>query len=240
LERILSVRKETACRTEQRILNPAGKKELCYHPAMLRVGLTGNIASGKSHATQVFAELGAHIIDADVIAHVLLTPGTSAYDGVVAAFGGQILNPDATINRRKLGEIIFQDEAKRAELNSLVHPEVRAEVLRRIGELEDSAQNGIIIIDAALMVESGFFRTFDRLIVVHCSPSLQLSRIVSRDGVTLAQARARMSAQMPVEEKIKHAHYTIETSGTFRQTRDQIESIYRDLLLLNLKKKNSG
>ena len=194
---------------------------------MLRVGLTGNIASGKSHATQVFAELGAHIIDADVIAHGLLTPGTSTYDGVVAAFGGQILNPDATINRRKLGEIVFQDEAKRAELNSLVHPEVRAQVLRRIEELEDSAQNGIIIIDAALMVESGFFRTFDRLIVVHCSPSLQLSRIVNRDGLTLAQARARMAAQMPVEQKIKHAHYTIETSGTFRQTREQIESIYR-------------
>ena len=207
---------------------------------MLRVGLTGNIASGKSHATQVFAELGAYIIDADVIAHVLLTPGTSTYDGVVAAFGGQILNPDATINRRKLGEIVFQDEAKRAELNSLVHPEVRAQVLRRIGELEDSAQNGIIIIDAALMVESGFFRTFDRLIVVHCSPSLQLSRIVNRDGLTPAQARARMAAQMPVEEKIKHAHYTIETSGTFRQTREQIESIYRDLLLLNLKTRKPG
>jgi dephospho-CoA kinase len=207
---------------------------------MLRVGLTGNIASGKSHATQVFAELGAHIIDADVIAHGLLAPGTSTYDGVVAAFGEQILNPDATINRRKLGAIVFQDDAKRRELNSLVHPEVRAEVLRRIGELEDSGQNGIIIIDAALMVESGFFRTFDRLIVVHCSPSLQLSRIVNRDGLTLAQARARMAAQMPVEEKIKHAHYTIETSGTFRQTREQIESIYRDLLMLNLKTKNPG
>src|SRR5262245_40409536 len=207
---------------------------------MLRVGLTGNIASGKSHATQVFAELGAHIIDADVIAHELLAPGTSTYDRVVAAFGDPILNPDATINRRKLGKIVFQDEAKRAELNSLVHPEVRARVLRRIDELEDSAQNGIIIIDAALMVESGFFRTFDRLIVVHCSPSLQLSRIVSRDGLTVAEARARMAAQMRVEEKIKHAQYTIETSGTFRQTREQIEAIYRDLLLLKLKRKTSA
>jgi dephospho-CoA kinase len=206
---------------------------------MLRVGLTGNIASGKSHATQVFAELGAHIIDADVIAHGLLTPGTSTYDGVVTAFGEQILNPDATINRRKLGEIVFQDEAKRAELNSLLHPEVRAQVLRRIEELEKSAQNGIIIIDAALMVESGFFRTFDRLIVVHCAPSLQLARIVSRDGLTLTQARARMAAQMPAEEKIKYAHYTIETSGTLRQTREQVESVYRDLLLLKLKIKNS-
>jgi dephospho-CoA kinase len=206
---------------------------------MLRVGLTGNIASGKSHATQVFAELGAHIIDADLIAHGLLAPGTSTYDRVVAAFGDQILNPDGTINRRKLGEIVFQDDAKRAELNNLVHPEIRAQVLRRIAELEDSGQKGIIIIDAALMVESGFFRTFDRLIVVHCSPSLQLSRIVSRDGLTFAQARARMAAQMPVEEKIKHAHYTIETSGTFWQTREQIESIYRDLLLLSLKRKNS-
>jgi dephospho-CoA kinase len=223
----------------QSISNPFGETRYVIIRRMLRVGLTGNIASGKSHATQVFAELGAHIIDADVIAHKLLAPGTSTYDEVVAAFGGQILNQDATINRRKLGEIVFDDEARRAQLNRLVHPEVRAQVLRRIGELEDSAQNGIIIIDAALMVESGFFRTFDRLIVVHCTPSLQLARIVSRDGLTLAQARARMAAQMPAEEKIKHADYTIETSGTFRQTREQIESIYRDLLLLQLKIKNS-
>ena len=201
--------------------------------AMLRVGLTGNIASGKSHATQVFAELGAHIIDADVIAHQLLTPGTSTYQRVVQAFGPQVLNPDATINRRKLGEIVFQDETRRQELNGLVHPEVRAQVLRRIEELERSDPDGVVIIDAALMVESGFYRTFDRVIVVHCPSSLQLTRIVSRDGLTVAQARARMAAQMPAEEKVKYADYTIETSGTYRQTREQIETIYRSLLLLN-------
>ena len=206
--------------------------------AMLRVGLTGNIASGKSHATQVFAELGAHIIDADVIAHQLLTPGTSTYQRVVQAFGPQMLNPDATINRRKLGEIVFQDETRRQELNGLVHPELRAQILRRIEELEQSDPNGVVIIDAALMVESGFYRTFDRVIVVHCPPSLQLTRIVSRDGLTVAQAQARMAAQMPAEEKVKYADYTIETSGTYRQTREQIETIYRSLLLLNPKAKD--
>src|SRR5262245_22497417 len=144
--------------------------------AMLRVGLTGNIASGKSHATQVFSELGAHIIDADVIAHQLLAPGTPTYQRVVQAFGSQIVNPDGTIHRRKLGEIGFQDEARRQELNGLMHPEVRAEVRRRIEELEQSDPNGVVIVDAALMVESGFYRTFDRLIVVHCPPSMQLSR----------------------------------------------------------------
>ena len=208
--------------------------------AMLRVGLTGNIASGKSHATQVFAELGAHIIDADVIAHQLLTPGTPTYQRVVQAFGDQILNPDATINRRKLGEIVFQDEAKRQELNGMVHPEVRAQVLRRIAELEQSDPNGVAIVDAALMVESGFYRTFDRVIVVHCPPSMQVSRIVSRDGLTVSQAQARMAAQMPTDEKIKYADYTIDTSDMFRHTREQIETIYRSLLLLKPKAKDSS
>ncbi len=205
---------------------------------MLHVGLTGNIASGKSHATAVFAELGAHIIDADTIAHELLAPGTETYRKVVGAFGPEILDPDRTINRRRLGAIIFNDTEKRLLLNGLVHPDVRTEVLGRIAKLEGDGRGGIIIVDAALMVESGAYKIYDKLIVVHCAPQLQIARIVSRDGLTIAEARARMAAQMPAEEKVKIADYTIDTSGTFRQTREQIEAIYRDLVLHQLEMKN--
>ncbi|PYV04082.1 MAG: dephospho-CoA kinase [Acidobacteria bacterium] len=170
---------------------------------MLHVGLTGNIASGKSCAARVFAELGAHIIDADLIAHDLLTPGKPTYEKVREAFGGNIVLEDGSINRRKLGEIVFNDAAQRALLNSL-------------------------------MVESGLYKLYDKLVVVHCHPALQLARLVSRDGLSVKEARARMAAQMPVEEKLQVADYKIDTSGTFRQTREQVEGTYRELVLLEV------
>lgn len=200
--------------------------------AMLRVGLTGNIASGKSSAARVFAELGATVIDADGIAHELMSPGHETYVQVIEAFGERILNPDRTIDRRLLGSIIFAEEEKRLLLNSLVHPPVIAEVDRRVAEAARANPRGVIIVDAALMVETGYHRAYDRLIVVTCSPSLQMARLINRDGLTIEQARARIASQMPVEEKLKVAHYAIDTSGTFRETREQIEAVYRDLLML--------
>jgi dephospho-CoA kinase len=204
---------------------------------MLHVGLTGNIASGKSNAGLVFAELGAHIVDADLIAHELLLPGAHAYSDVVCAFGSGILDESGAINRRALGQIVFSSPQKRQLLNSLIHPGVRAEVLRRIVELEMPGKKGIILVDAALMIETGFFQYYDRLIVVYCDPSIQLSRLMSRDGFNVEEARARIAAQMPAEEKRRLAHYTIETSGTLRQTREQVEAVYRDLLLYEMKMK---
>jgi dephospho-CoA kinase len=205
---------------------------------MLHVGLTGNIATGKSQAAHVFAELGAHVIDADVIAHDLLAKGTGTYLKVVEAFGSEILTVDGSISRRKLGEIVFNDSEKRKRLNRLVHPDVRDEVLRRVCALEESYSGGIIIVDAALLIESGHHKLYDRLIVVTCDPNLQVTRIINRDGLTVEQAKARMAAQMPAEEKLKLANYTIETSGTLRETRDQIEAIYRDLVLQELRLRN--
>jgi len=199
---------------------------------MLQGGLTGNIASGKSNASRVFAELGAHIIDADRIAHDLMSPGHEAYDRVAAAFGKEILHPDGTINRKILGNIVFSQEDKRLTLNSLVHPGVLTEVKRQISETADLFPRSIIIVDAALMIETGYYRLHDRLIVVTCHPSLQLSRLMNRDGLTVEQARARIAAQMPAEEKVRLAHYIIETSGTLRETREQIEAVYKDLLAL--------
>jgi len=206
---------------------------------MLHMGLTGNIASGKSHATQVFAELGARIIDADVIAHGLLVTGTPTYARVVDSFGQLILNSDKSINRKVLGEIVFGDAERRATLNGIIHPEVRVEVQRQIALLANQHPTGIVIVDAALMVESGSYKMYDRLIVVYCDPMLQLGRLMAREGLNAEQAKARINSQLSVGEKLKLAHYRIDTSGTFRDTRQQIEAVYRELVLLELERRDT-
>lgn len=202
---------------------------------MLHVGLTGNIASGKSCAASLFAEMGAHIIDADKVVHQLLASGSQTHARIVEAFGEEILDPGGEIDRRRLGQVVFSDPEKRALINSLTHHAVGAEILRRIFELEQSSTRGILIVDAALIVETGGHKMYDRLIVVTCDPALQLSRLMSRDGLTEAEARARMDSQMPIEEKLKLADYTIDTSGRLKQTQDQVEAIYRDLLVQEMR-----
>ncbi len=197
---------------------------------MLHVGLTGSIGSGKSTVDTIFAEQGAHVIDADVVAHQLMTPGTVVYQRVTETFGAECIRPDGTIDRRRLGAIIFASREKRELLNGIVHPAVRTDVLRQIVELEQSFQAGIVIVDAALMVESGFYRLFEKVIVVTCTEALQIARITSRDGLSAEEARVRIATQMPVAEKLKVAHYSIDTSGTLRETRDQAEAVYRDLM----------
>jgi dephospho-CoA kinase len=198
---------------------------------MLQVGLTGNIASGKSHVSGVFAELGARVIDADVIARELFAKGSPTYAKVVQAFGNRIIAPDGSIDRKVLGDIVFREEKQRLLLNALVHPDVLAEVMRRTFELDQQGFDGIVVVDAALMVESGFYRMQDRLVVVTCDPALQLARVVSRCGLSDEEARLRIASQMPATEKIKLAHYTIDTSGTYGATREQVERVYRDLVL---------
>jgi dephospho-CoA kinase len=207
---------------------------------MLHVGLTGNIASGKSYTASLFAELGAHIIDADRVVHELLACGTKTYGKIVEAFGAQILDQNMKIDRRRLAQIIFFDESQRMRLNSLTHPEIQGEIQRRIFDLEQKSSSGIIIVDAALMVETGGYKMYHRLVVVACDPVLQLDRLMSRDALTEREARARIASQMPIEEKIKLADYTIDTSGTQIQTHDQVEAVYRDLLLQELRVKSYG
>ena len=207
---------------------------------MLHVGLTGNIASGKSSAALIFAELGAHIIDADSVARDLRASGGKTYEKIVHAFGAEILDSDGEIDRKKLGQIVFSDENKRLLLNSLVHPDVSSEILRRIFEMEQSSSSGIIVVDAALMIETGGYRMYDRLIVVTCDPELQMARLINRDGLTEKEAQARMMSQLPTMEKLRLADYTIDTSGTLKQTREQVEAIYRDLLVQEMRMKERG
>jgi dephospho-CoA kinase len=198
---------------------------------MLHVGLTGNIASGKSYASMKFAELGAHVIDADRIVHELLARGTKTQKKVIEAFGDEILRGDGSVDRKLLGKIIFCDPEKRLLLNRLTHPVIGEEIRGRISVVEKTSAGGIIIVEAALMVETGTYHNYHLLIVVSCDPALQVSRLVDRDNLTPEEAKDRISSQMPIEEKLKLADYTIDTSGTLRQTQVQVESIYRDLLI---------
>lgn len=196
---------------------------------MLRVGLTGSIGVGKSFVTSVFEELGAHVLDADHTAREVVMPGTPGLKAVVDAFGEDILNPDGTLNRKQLGAVVFGDEAKRQQLNHILHPFIIARQDQILNEWEAKDPQGIGIVDAALMIESGGYRRFDKLIVVHCRPEVQLERLMLRDKLSRDEAQRRIDSQMSQEEKQKFGDYLIDTSDGFELTRDQAKRIYENL-----------
>lgn len=196
---------------------------------MLKVGLTGSIAVGKSFVLGVLAELGCHVIDADKIAREVVEPETEGLKLVREYFGEGVLKPDGTLDRAKLGTIIFDDEEKRTKLNSILHPLIIAAQNRLISEWEKKDPAGIVVIDAALMIESGGYRRLDKLIVVHCRPETQLQRLMTRNGLTRDEAERRIRSQMPQEEKKKYADFLIDTSGDFADTRAQGKAVYEQL-----------
>ena len=193
---------------------------------MLKVGLTGSIAVGKSHVCQVFRELGCHVLDADQTARDVVEPGSTGLQRIVEAFGETVLAADGKLDRKKLGAIVFADDGKRQLLNSIVHPLVIGEQDRWLSARVAEDPGGIAIIDAALMIESGSYKRFDRLIVVWCEPDIQLRRLMSRDGIDEADAKRKISAQLPQEEKKKHADYLIDTSGDHEATRLQVIELF--------------
>ena len=201
---------------------------------MLRVGLTGSIAVGKSYVASAFGELGCHVLDADQTAREAVSPGSAGLETVVKEFGLEVLNPDGTLNRQRLGTIIFADEEKRQKLNHILHPFIIAlqdEIMR---EWERDDPNGIGIIDAALMIESGGYRRFDKLIVVHCRPEVQLERLMLRNGLSRDEAQARIDAQMPQAEKQRYADFLIDTSDGFEPTRNRTIEVYNSLRKLTV------
>jgi len=195
---------------------------------MLRIGLTGNIAVGKSCAAARFAELGVAVIDADLVSRELMEPGAPVYFRVVEGFGTEILRVDGSIDRRRLGDIVFTSEEKRRFLENIVHPAIRDAIDRKIAEYEKISN--ILIVEAALMVETGGYKEYDRLIVVACSPATQIARLMTRDRLTESEAKARIAAQMPMDEKIRLADYVINSSGSLKYTLEQVDIIYQKLL----------
>ena len=196
---------------------------------MLRVGLTGSIAVGKSFVSGVLAGLGCHVVDSDELARKVVEPGTEGLRKVAGAFGAGIIREDGTLDRAALGAVVFGGEEKRALLNSILHPLIMAEQDALLNEWEQEDPRGVGIVDAALLVESGGFRRFDKLIVVHCRPEVQLERLMRRNGLSREDALARINAQLPQAEKLKHADFAVDTSGSFEETRARVGEVYEQL-----------
>jgi dephospho-CoA kinase len=199
---------------------------------MLRVGLTGSIAVGKSHVAGLLKELGCRVTDADEVARHVVEPGTEGLRAVVEAFGAEVLREDGTLDRAKLGALVFGDEEKRLRLNAILHPLIMAEQDARLRLWEREDPRGVGVVDAALMIESGGYRRFDKLVVVHCRPEVQLERLMRRNQLTREEAGRRVASQMPQEEKLRYADFAIDTSGDFEDTRRQTEAVYRELKAL--------
>jgi dephospho-CoA kinase len=197
---------------------------------MLRVGLTGSIGVGKSFVASVFVELGCHVLDADQTAREVVMPGTDGLRALTEAFGEEILNTDGSLDRKRLGARIFADPGERERLNHILHPFIIARQDEILNAWEAEDPDGIGIVDAALMIESGGYQRFDKLIVVHCRPEVQLERLMLRDKLSRDEALRRINSQMPQEEKQKFADYLIDTSDGFESTRSRSVEIYNKLI----------
>lgn len=200
---------------------------------MLRVGLTGSIAVGKSFVCKVFRELGCHVLDADQTARDAVRRGTEGLRKIVEYFGDGVLRSDGGLDRAKLGSIVFGDKKKRDILNSIVHPLVFIEQDRWLAAREAENPDAIAIVDAALMIESGGYKRFTRLIVVWCEPAIQLKRLMLRDNLTESEALRRIASQMPQDEKKTYADHLIDTSKGFEDTRLQTAGVFDRLRVLN-------
>lgn len=194
---------------------------------MLRVALTGGIATGKSLSLAHFAALGVPVVDADVLARQIVAPGSPALAAVRARFGAPILAADGSLDRAALGRIVFSDRAARADLEAIVHPAV----YRRIGEWFFTLPPGttVAIADIPLLFETGHTPDFHRVIVCACAPAEQLRRLMARDRLSEAEARARLNAQWPINEKVARADYVISTDGTMADTEAQVRTVYARL-----------
>ena len=201
---------------------------------MLRVGLTGGIACGKSTVAAMLAKRGARLLQADTLAHQLYSPGTAVYAEVVRHFGREILSDDETINRAKLANLVFPNRI--TELNAIVHPAVIHSQKEWMDGVERAVPYAIAVVEAALILEAGAENDFDRLIVVSCNLERKVERYAKRAGVSLDIARAevqrRSAAQFSDEEKARHADYLIENSGSLSETEQQVEKIWQELQAL--------
>ena len=208
---------------------------------MLKVGLTGGIASGKSVVGKMFVALGAYLVEADHIAHSLMQPGEAVYNEVVRHFGREILNPDGSVNRSKLAEVAFgprtdtagQRASRITELNGIVHPAVIRSQEEWMQQMGNQDRHAVAMVEAALILEAGAAKRFDRLVVVTCNADQRAARFATRQKIDLETARKevarRMAAQLPDEEKVKAADYVIDNSGSLDQTREQVRQIWEKL-----------
>lgn len=195
---------------------------------MLKLGLTGGIASGKSAVAAILRELGIPVLDADSIAHKLMEPGQTAHDEIVQAFGAGLADSSGRIDRHKLAAVVFADPTKLGKLNSILHPRVDQIVFDQLDAWQKSGAHPAAFVEAALLVEAGMAARLDGLVVAWCTPEQQLERLRAR-GMSETEIHRRIAAQMPIEEKLKHATYTINCSGALEETRAQVQALAANL-----------
>jgi dephospho-CoA kinase len=196
---------------------------------MLRVGLTGGLACGKTFVGEALAGYGCHLIHADELGHEVLAPGGLAFDAVVGEFGPEVLAPGGQIDRRRLAARVFPDSDALERLNRLVHPAVVRREEEMISAFAAEDPRGIAVVEAAILIETGSYKRFDRLILVTCPADQQVERAMRRDGAAEPDVRARLASQMPLEEKRKFADFVIDTSGSKEQTLQQTRRVYECL-----------
>lgn len=191
---------------------------------MLRLGLTGGIASGKSTVGATLRKLGFTVLDADSIAHQLIEQGQPAYDEVVREFGDSILNADQRISRAALAKIVFADPRKLERLNAIIHPRVEERLLAEFKKLQRDNSRRVAFVEAALIIEAGLHKKLDGVVVVWCKPAQQLQRLLSR-GLSEEEARRRIASQLSLEEKLLHATEKIDCSGSLAETHRRVEEL---------------
>jgi len=196
---------------------------------MLKVGLTGGLACGKSFVGQALADLGCHLLQADQLGHAVLSPGGEAYTAVLREFGPGVLNAGGEIDRRALAAQVFGSPERLALLNSFVHPPVIRQEEEWLARMAAQDPHGIAVVEAAILIETGSHKRFDRLIVVICNTEQQLERSMKRDGVAREEVLARLSRQMPISEKRKFADFVVDSSGTKEETLRQTRAVYDSL-----------
>jgi dephospho-CoA kinase len=196
---------------------------------MLLVGLTGGLASGKSHVGHQLADLGCFLVKADELGHAVLLPGAEAYQATVNEFGPGILDADGAINRRRLAAEVFDRPERLAALNGFVHPAVRSRTRALLDGFAHHEPDGIAVVEAAILIETGTYRNYDRLIVVTCTEEQQIARAMDRDGITREEALARLRRQLPLKDKVKYADFVIDTSGSRESTAAQTLAVYEAL-----------
>lgn len=195
----------------------------------MKVGLTGGLACGKSFVGDVLRGYGCLVIQADELGHAVLDPGGEAYDGVVREFGSEVLDADGRIDRRALAAQVFGEPARLAALNRLVHPPVFRREDELIAEFAAREPHGIAVVEAAIMIETGNYRRYDRIVLVTCREDQQVERALRREGASESDVNARLSRQMPLEEKRKYAHFVIDTSGEKEETVRQTCAVFQEL-----------
>jgi dephospho-CoA kinase len=200
---------------------------------MLTIGLTGGIGSGKSTVAQILGEFGAPILDADKVAHTTYAPGAPAYDAVIAAFGAQVVAADRTIDRKKLGAIVFGNPERLNQLTSIVWPATRESIRRNVAELRAGGAKLPIVVEAAILIEANWQPLFDEIWLVRASRERVVTRIESQRGLRPAETEARIRAQLSDEERAKHATLVIENNGSLEELREMLKTVWAEALKRN-------